>query len=268
MSTFNIEKFLNSLPDDIQSLDISNMNLNYIPSLKRFSRLEVLYCKNNFKLNALPELNSTLKELHCANCSLTELPLLNDSLIFLSCCYNLLTELPELNRSLICLQCNGNKLTKIPELNSSLRKLYCCHNRLTELPLLNDCLEVLYAEDNLLTRLPKLNNSLHCLNIFHNPILELPELNCCLEVLFCKSDQLPFEINCATCDDGFLNSIKINEINRKIKCLKQFKEQYWALKFKTPLRDWLWLKVRLPRILQHYHPDSFLSSVTEEDLNA
>lgn len=268
MIPFNIEEYLNTLPEDIKVLDISNMNLTYILSLKRFSHLEVLYCHKNYDLTVLPELNSSLKELHCSFCSLTKLPILNDSLVFLSCSFNLLTELPKLNHSLICLLCNNNKLTKLPELNSSLKKLCCCHNQLTELPVLNDSLEILYVEDNQITRLSRLNNSLHCLNIFNNPLIELPPLNSALEVLYCQSDELPFDIDCTKSNEGFLDRHKREEINRKLECLKQFKELYLALKFKSQLRDWLWLRVRLPKILHDNHPDCFLNSITEEELNA
>jgi hypothetical protein len=34
MSTFNIEEYLDSLPDDIKKLDISNKGLTYISSLE------------------------------------------------------------------------------------------------------------------------------------------------------------------------------------------------------------------------------------------
>lgn len=31
-----------------------------------------------------------------------------------------------------------------------------------------------------------------------------------------------------------------------------------CLKYKKQFRDWLWIKVRLPRIEQKYHPDNLL----------
>ena len=58
------------------------------------------------------------------------------------------------------------------------------------------------------------------------------------------------------------------EFNLKFKCLKRFKELYYLLKFKSQFRDWLWIKVRLPRIQNQYHPDhldEFLCSVNDED---
>ena len=47
MSEFNIENYLNSLPEDIETIDVSNKNLTYLPSLKRFYKLKKLNCSNN-----------------------------------------------------------------------------------------------------------------------------------------------------------------------------------------------------------------------------
>ena len=61
---FNIEEYLNSLPEDIEIIDISYKNLTYIPSLKRFHNLRELRCYGN-QLMQLPELNSSLELLDC-----------------------------------------------------------------------------------------------------------------------------------------------------------------------------------------------------------
>lgn len=209
MSAFNIEEYLNSLPEDIEIIDISSKNLTYIPSLKQFKYLVDLYCYNN-------------------------------------------------------------KLTKLPELNSSLKALYCAKNQLIQLPELNDKLQVLNCEFNLLTQLPKLNSSLQYLNAYNNPLYQLPQLNSSLEIFFCNSNHLPFQINCATSNEGFLTDNKRNEINRKIRCFEQFKELYHSLKFKRQFRDWLWIKVRLPRIEKQFHPDNlveFLYEIDDEGLD-
>ena len=59
MTVFNIEKYLNSLPDDIEELNISNKNITYIPSLERFRKLKEINCNNN-KLTILQNLPNTL----------------------------------------------------------------------------------------------------------------------------------------------------------------------------------------------------------------
>jgi Leucine-rich repeat (LRR) protein len=114
MSTFNIEEYLNSLPDYITEIDISSKNLIYLPSLERFYNLKILKCFNN-KLKSLPELNTSLTRLDCFSNELISLPKLNDFLIQLSCANNNLTELPELNESLEYLDCYKNLLTKLPK---------------------------------------------------------------------------------------------------------------------------------------------------------
>ena len=242
---FNIEEYLNSLPEDIETIDISNKNITYLPSLKRFYNLKTLYCDHN-KLTQLPELNSSLIKLSCYNNQLTQLPELNNHLKVLSCEHNLLTQLPKLNSSLKKLYCDHNKLTQLPELNSSLKLLSCQHNLLTQLPELNSCLEALFCEENKLTQLPELNSS--------------------LAYLYCQNNKFPFKIS----NSGYLLHEKINEFNLKFKFLKRFKELYYLLKFKSQFRDWLWIKVRLPRIQNQYHPDNldeFLCCVNDEDLD-
>jgi Leucine-rich repeat (LRR) protein len=66
MATFNIEDYLNSLPDDIEEINISNKNLTYIPSLERFRKLKELYCSYN-ELTILPNLPNTLEIIYCYN---------------------------------------------------------------------------------------------------------------------------------------------------------------------------------------------------------
>ena len=77
--TFNIETYLNSLPKDIETIDISNRYLTFIPSLTMFKNLQTLICSNN-QLISLPDLNENLKKLSCFNNQLTSLPHLNEKL--------------------------------------------------------------------------------------------------------------------------------------------------------------------------------------------
>ena len=104
---FNIETYLNSLPDDVEIIDLSYKNLTYIPSLKRFTKLRRLDCYHN-NLTALPELNHNLDTLSCNNNQLTALPKLNEKLRSLNCNDNQLTTLPEINENLTLLWCDNN----------------------------------------------------------------------------------------------------------------------------------------------------------------
>ncbi len=129
---FDIETYLNSLPDTEKVIDVSNKNLTYLPSLKRFTDLMVLRCENN-QLSSLPELNDNLLGLWCDN--------------------NQLTHLPELNQNLIILRCNNNQVTRLPELNEKLEVLHCKHNPLIHLPKINKNLKYLGCDNYLLAGL-------------------------------------------------------------------------------------------------------------------
>ena len=153
---FNIEDYLNSLPLDTTSIDVSYKGLTYLPDLSRFKQLTHLYCNHN---------------------QLTELPPLNDNLKRLNCYYNQLTELPPLNDNLECLHCYYNQLTELPPLNDNLTHLYCSFNQLTELPPLNNKLTVLYCHHNQLTWLPPLNNKLNFLDCSNNNIKNINNNN-------------------------------------------------------------------------------------------
>ncbi len=99
---FDIEKYINLLPDDINKINIRYKDITFIPNLSRFTCLEYLDCSNN---------------------KLTCLPNLPNSLIELSCCHNQLTCLTELPNSLEYLYCNNNKLTYLSKLPECLK--YC-----------------------------------------------------------------------------------------------------------------------------------------------
>jgi len=96
---FDVEKYLNSLPDNVNIIDVSKKNLNYLPDLLRFKKLKVLICSYN-KLTSLPVLPKNLKELYCYNNKLTSLPILPENLKWLNCSYNKLISLPILPENL------------------------------------------------------------------------------------------------------------------------------------------------------------------------
>ena len=147
MYAFDIENYINSLPDDIEIINVSCKNLTYLPSLKRFHKLKKLLCFNN-KLTSLPELNVSLRELHCTRNNLTSLPELNNELQVLYCSYNQLTSLPKLNNQLKRLYCHTNQLTGLPKLNNVIQELICNNNQLTSLPELNNKLVNFDCRDN------------------------------------------------------------------------------------------------------------------------
>jgi len=79
MAEFNIETYLDSLPEDTEEIDVSSRELEHLPDLSRFTNLIYLDCSDN-QLTSLPLLNENLQELYCDNNDLTLLPSLNEKL--------------------------------------------------------------------------------------------------------------------------------------------------------------------------------------------
>lgn len=103
MTKFNIEEYLNSLPENNTQIDISHKKLTYIlDNISRFKNLQKSDCSNNY-LISLPNLSKLirLRELDCSDNELTLLPYLSK-----------LTHLNELI-------CYNNKLPKIININTS-----------------------------------------------------------------------------------------------------------------------------------------------------
>jgi hypothetical protein len=61
-----------------------------------------------------------------------------------------------------------------------------------------------------------------------------------------------------------INSSVIDIIKRKIRVLNQFRYLYYSLKFKTRLRDLLWVKIREPKIRERYSHDYLIANLHEE----
>lgn len=64
MNMSHLINYLNSLPDDVEKIDLSNKNLNELPNLSRFYNLKVLNISNN-KIKSIQSLPSNLIVLFC-----------------------------------------------------------------------------------------------------------------------------------------------------------------------------------------------------------
>ena len=78
---FDIETYLNSLPNDTHSIDLSLRGLKYLPDLSKFKNLQYLNCAHN-NLTYLPPLKYLI-ELNCSYNNLTSLPPLRDKMILI-----------------------------------------------------------------------------------------------------------------------------------------------------------------------------------------
>ena len=199
-------------------------------------------------LNSLPD---HITNINVAFRNLTYLPDLSRfyNLEYLSCSHNYLTSLPLLNNpKLRVLKCNNNNLTSLPPLNDNLENLehlYCYQNQLTVLPGLNANLDILDCCSNQLTSLPFLPPNLSIFMYMENPIHD---------------------------DIMYLNKNHHHHHNHNIiqiaRSLYNFKHLFYSLKFKNKFRDWLWVKVREPKIQEYYSPANLvklLSGIDEDD---
>jgi hypothetical protein len=83
----------------------------------------------------------------------------------------------------------------------------------------------------------------------------LPTLNKNLRLLLTYDYNPIYEI---------IDSHNLFIINKKIQILHKFCYLYYCLKFKTQFRDFLWKKIREPKIIQNYHP-SYLNKLLIDD---
>ena len=159
--TTAIETYLNSLSDNIPTIDISVEGIKSLPDLTRFKNLKKLICSHN-QLTSLPTLPQNLQILICDN--------------------NLLTYLPTLPQNLQILYCYNNKLTSLPTLPQNLKELNCYNNKLTSLPTLPQNLKELNCYNNKLTSLPTLPQNLEIFNCVNNPIYEIVQSNTLIKI--------------------------------------------------------------------------------------
>jgi len=234
MTEFNIEEYLNSLPDNVDTIEVFDKNLKYLPDLSRFKSLMFLYCYKNH---------------------LTLLPTLPEKLVYLNCCCNKLISLPILPKNLRILYCNNNQLISLPVLPENLKILYCVNNNLRLIPILPENLKELFCFNNNLPSLPVLPENLERLNCRHNNLTSFPLLNNNLKTIYFNNNPIYEIINY----DYYIYRSKFNMLKKNIETLYNFRYLYYCLKYKEKL----W-KIRESIIKKKYHP-SYLDNLTEDD---
>lgn len=243
----NIQEYLNSLPDNIKELTLNRLRLTYLPDLSRFKQLIHLYCNDN-NLAYLPQLPLKLTKLECRFNKLTYLPKLPEKLCYLDCEFNQLTTLPTLPQKLTKLYCSHNKLTSLTKLPHNLRVLHCDCNKLTYLPLELPKLAELHCQQNKLYFIPKIPTTIQKYQFycFGNPISDI-------------IDKVDYNIG------------RLKSQTQNIDTLNRFRKNYYAiqyaLKFKKQFRDWLWIRVREPKIRLKYHPKHLAALQENDDLD-
>lgn len=262
--SFNVEEYLDSLPSDVEEINVSGKSITRLPNLSRFTNLKILLCGSN-KLTELPPLPETLRRLCCSHNYLTSLPPLNRELKILSCKNNKLTSLPRLNSKLRQLMCFNNELTYLPRLNSKLLNLKCSHNKITSLPRLNRNLLELNCSHNKITSIPELNNRLRLLICSYNELTSFPALNENLYGLVSHNNKNLPEIlmnkEYTYREYGHIPHQKRDAINK----LAKIRFRLMCLKYKKQFRDWLWERVRRPKIEQAYTPTKLIQLLASLD---
>jgi Leucine-rich repeat (LRR) protein len=214
----SINEYLNNLPDNVEKIDLSNKNLAELPDLFRFHNLNELNCENN-GITIIP-IFSNLKILYCSYNFIVSFSILPNVEI-LHCCSNRLTSLP-IFPNLRILDCQGNRLTSLP-IYPNLISLQCCNNQITIIPSFSNLKE------------------LNCSN--NKTISIIMPRN--LEKLQCYHTQIMYFI-------GNIHPIQ------NLRILNNFRYLYYLLKLKKKFRDWLWIKVREPKIKEEYSVSNLL----------
>ena len=176
--------------------------------------------------------------------------------------------LPDLSRfkKLKELNCSYNKLTFIHSLNKTLKKLVCDYNYLTFLPILNEELEKLYCSYNQLTFLPILRENLKIINCSHNKLSSLPTINKKLKIFIFYNNRIHETIKECGYKVGYkfgLNTDDVEITKKIIKILNNFRYVYYLIKLKKKFRNWLWVRVREPKIRNKYNPKYLLETLDE-----
>ena len=153
----------------------------------------------------------------------------------LYCSNNQLTSLPSLPQKLIKLSCDNNQLTSLPTLPPNLKILDCFNNQLTSLPTLPQNLQIFNCVNNQLASFPTLPQNLQIFNYVNNPISEI------------------------------VNNTSLVQIKQNIQTLNNCRHLYYCVKLKKLFREWLWEKVREPKIMKLYHPNYLIENLGQDD---
>jgi hypothetical protein len=94
-------------------------------------------------------------------------------------------------------------------------------------------LSELYCDNNRLSSLPLLPDTIRRLDYSNNPIYSI------------------------------ITETEINIINIKQQIINKFRYLYYCLKFRTRLRNMLWIKIREPKIQKKYNPRHLLDMLND-----
>ena len=136
---------INDVPSNVVKLCFTNLKLQVLPDLRRFTQLRVLYCSHN-RLTTIDNLPDNIEYIFCSNNRITCINNLPFWLIGLFCNNNKIQYIKELPPYLMRLFCDNNQLTSIPDLPFLFEVLICHRNPLHSLPYLPYSIKRLFCE--------------------------------------------------------------------------------------------------------------------------
>ena len=239
----SIQNYLDSLPEDIYQIDVSNHGLTCLPDLTRFTHLRILNCAHN-RLTVLPKLPDHLNQLYCSNNLLEKLPdVLPSQLMSLDVLHNRLTKIPPFPQKLINIDLSHNQIESIPQLPPSVLVLACIQNAITVIPPLPSKIIYVYCSRNRMESLPSFDNTpgLERFVYYNNPVYEI--------------------IRSTTSTDlGYISRV-----------IGKVKTTFYTLKCRNKLRAFLYTRIREPQIKRKYHPsklNELLNDLESDDEDA
>lgn len=238
MEEFNIEVYLNSLPDDTTHINVSRKGLYYLPSLARFTNLRELNCSVN-NLTHLPEYSNTVEVLICSFNQLTTLRPFSSNLRKLDCFENKLTSLPPFPVTLVDILCARNNLTRLPSLHEGLKWLYCYSNNLRYLPIIPNSVTQVQFVGNYIGR------GKNYMDIMRNVLFDFhfPTFKANVKALY-----------------------RFIHLYYALKFIRpKLRYRYYLNKYKNQFKSWLWIRVREKRAKLDYHPRYLEEHMGEDD---
>lgn len=125
-------KTLPVLPNSLQNLIVSNMDLEYLPSLEN-TRLEFILASDN-NLTSLPSFPDTLLQMNFIYNKIKNVEELPDSIISVSLSFNRIKKIKKFPKNAKMINISQNFLKELPTIPENVYEFYCIHNPLIVMP--------------------------------------------------------------------------------------------------------------------------------------
>ncbi len=207
------KNFLSNLDSEVESIDISNMEISGRIDLGKFTQLKYLNCSNNY-ITDIVNIPKSIIDLDCSKNTLTKLANLPDTIKNLDCSCNRIEELKDLPSTIQTLNCGFNSIYEF-HIPKSVKILDISHNKLSELSLDSTYKNLIKLDcsENIIKNLGKLPDSLKWLDCSYNhleKIKKLPENLVYFKCTYNRFREIKFndKLKYLNCSNNFLDSFK------------------------------------------------------------